>query len=129
MTSVLPADDGAYFQQMGQLVNNKQHSDIKFEMDGKTVYAHKAILAMRSPFFMKMFDLKRKVQINIKSSFIVLFYLLLLIHSITALNLILGILTILSNLDTINSTRFVRFLKKKICCVIAVFPFFFKISL
>merc|ERR1719242_1827921 len=53
--AVMPADDGAFFVEMGNMVNSKLHSDMKFEIDGKTVYAHKNILAARSPFFSQMF--------------------------------------------------------------------------
>jgi hypothetical protein len=64
--AVMPADDSGFIVEMGKLVNNKLHSDMKFEIDGKTVYAHKAILATRSSFFAKMFDKKKEQKADLK---------------------------------------------------------------
>ena len=44
------------------LFNNPELSDVRFLIDGQTVYGHKVILAMGSPAFKSMFfgDLKEK---------------------------------------------------------------------
>ena len=63
----MPADDGAFFVEMGKMVNNKLHSDMKFEIDGKTVYAHKVILATRSPFFSQMFGSSKSKSVSYSS--------------------------------------------------------------
>ncbi|XP_005092041.1 F-box/LRR-repeat protein 4 isoform X2 [Aplysia californica] len=64
--AVMPADDGSYFVEIGSLVNNKLHSDMKFEIDGKSVYAHKAILAARSKYFANMFKREKEKKCDLK---------------------------------------------------------------
>ncbi|KAI0563855.1 BTB/POZ domain containing protein [Gracilaria domingensis] len=38
------------------LLNNEMFSDVKFEVEGKTIHAHKCILYARSEYFRSMFD-------------------------------------------------------------------------
>ena len=44
------------------LFNDPKQSDVRFLVDGKTVYGHKLILGMGSPMFYRMFfgDLKKQ---------------------------------------------------------------------
>jgi len=37
-------------------VNNKKFSDVQFEVGGQTVYAHRVVLAMHSPYFRAIFE-------------------------------------------------------------------------
>ena len=47
------------------LFNNPKLSDVRFAVDGQTVYGHKLILAMGSPVFERMFfgELKEKREV------------------------------------------------------------------
>lgn len=56
-----PSYEETYNQPEGMMmcksfVNNKQFSDVEFEVGGETVYAHRVVLAMHSPFFRAIFD-------------------------------------------------------------------------
>lgn len=42
-------------QQLGELLDSQIGADIKFNVSGESVMAHKAILAARSPIFMAEF--------------------------------------------------------------------------
>ena len=44
------------------LFNNPELSDVRFLVDGETVYGHKAILASGSPVFKSMFCMEFKKQ-------------------------------------------------------------------
>ena len=47
------------------LFNNPKWSDVRFLVDGQTVYGHKLVLAMGSPVFERMFfgELKEKREV------------------------------------------------------------------
>ena len=42
--------------QYRSLFNNRTWSDVRFLVDGQTVYGHKFILSLASPVFRRMFD-------------------------------------------------------------------------
>ncbi|GFO41974.1 F-box/lrr-repeat protein 4 [Plakobranchus ocellatus] len=64
--AVAPVDDTEFFDSLESLVNNKEYSDVKFEIDGKKLYAHKAILAARSKYFADMFHGKTQDVVVLK---------------------------------------------------------------
>ena len=61
-----PIDDTDFIAGLQSLINNKEFSDVKFEIDGKNLYAHKAILAARSKYFSDMFRGKNQDLVRIK---------------------------------------------------------------
>ena len=48
-------DNTEFIASLQSMVNDKEFSDVKFEIDGRKLYAHKAILAARSKYFSDMF--------------------------------------------------------------------------
>ena len=48
-----------FIQDMKNLSNSRLFPDVAFEVKGEEIPAHKAILASRSSYFMKMFTSKR----------------------------------------------------------------------
>ncbi len=51
-----PPPLSALSDDLRSMVNNPLFSDVKFEVEDKTVYGHRAILAARSEYFMAMFS-------------------------------------------------------------------------
>jgi len=41
---------------MNNLLNNEKYSDVSFEVEGKKIFAHRNILAIRSNYFANLFD-------------------------------------------------------------------------
>ncbi|KAK3772997.1 hypothetical protein RRG08_036330 [Elysia crispata] len=64
--AVRPIDDTDFIAGLQSLINNKEFSDVKFEIDGKNLYAHKAILAARSKYFSDMFRGKNQDLVVLK---------------------------------------------------------------
>lgn len=64
--AVTPVDNTDFIASLESLVNNKEFSDVKFEIDGKKLYAHKAILASRSTYFRNMFRGKNQDVVVLK---------------------------------------------------------------
>jgi len=49
----------SFIQDAKNLYNSKLFPDIIFEVEGEEIPAHKAVIAYRSDYFMKMFTSKR----------------------------------------------------------------------
>lgn len=49
-------DDEELRQSFEQLLDNKQFSDLVFDIDGHEVYAHSNILVVRCPYFKGLYD-------------------------------------------------------------------------
>ncbi|RUS77849.1 hypothetical protein EGW08_014401 [Elysia chlorotica] len=64
--AVRPVDDTDFVANLQGLINNKEFSDVKFEIDGQKLYAHKAILAARSKYFSDMFRGKNQDSVVLK---------------------------------------------------------------
>ncbi|XP_059177325.1 kelch-like protein 8 [Physella acuta] len=56
--AVASVDDTIFFEEMRGLVNNPAFSDVKLFINDVPIFAHKAILAARSPFFHQMLESK-----------------------------------------------------------------------
>ena len=48
---------------MGQLINSSTFSDVSFMVEGRNIFAHKAILAQRSAYFDNLFS-NTSLQVN-----------------------------------------------------------------
>ena len=65
MFQFVPSKPNRIVNEVRSLFNNPEQSDVRFLVDGQTVYGHKVILGMGSPVFKSMFygELKEKREV------------------------------------------------------------------